>query len=212
MPEAILGKKLGMTQIFNEDGRVVPVTLISAGPCVVTQVKTKKKDGYSAIQLGFEDIKEKHVNKPLKGHFAKTKIAPKRYLVEIPLKEGEEVKAGDTISAGIFTPGEVADVIGVSKGKGFTGVVKRWGFKGGPASHGAHFHRAPGSIGACATPSRVYKGKKMPGRAGNERVTAQNLEIVKVDPEKSLVFLKGSVPGARGGLLLIRRAVKAKKK
>ncbi|MDP3013906.1 MAG: 50S ribosomal protein L3, partial [Candidatus Subteraquimicrobiales bacterium] len=165
----------------------------------------------SAAQLGFEDVKEKQVNKPLKGHFAKTKVTPKKYLVEVPVEDSEELKVGDTVKADIFTVGDMADVIGISKGKGFTGVVKRWGFKGGPASHGSHSHRAPGSIGACSTPSRVHKGKKMPGRAGNERVTVQNLEVVKVVPEENLILVKGSVPGARGGLLLIRNAVKGKK-
>lgn len=211
MMKGILGKKLGMTQLFGEDGRLSPVTVIEAGPCVVTQVKEEKEDGYSAIQIGYGDIKEKQVNKPLKGHFAKAKVSPTRYLAEIAVAEGEEYKAGQVIKADIFSQGDRADVVGISKGKGFTGVVKRWGFRGGPGSHGSHFHRAPGSIGACATPSRVYKGKRMPGQTGNKRVNIQNLEVVKVDPERNWLFLKGSVPGARGSLVMVKQSVKAKR-
>ncbi len=207
--KGILGKKLGMTQVFGEDGKLRPVTVIEAGPCVVTQVK-KEEDGYSAIQIGYGDVKEKRVSKPLKGHFAKARVSPKRYLAEIAVAEGEEYKVGQILKADIFSQGDRADVVGISKGKGFTGVVKRWGFSGGPGSHGSHFHRAPGSIGACATPSRVYKGKGMPGQMGNKRVNIQNLEVVKVDPERNRLFLKGSVPGARGSLVMVKQSVKTR--
>jgi len=207
----ILGKKLGMTQIFKEN-KAVPVTVVEAGPCVVTQVKTREKDGYSAIQIGFDEIKEKHLNAPLKGHFAGAKVSPKKYLTEVAIAEGEDYKVGQVLTVDIFSEGERIDVTGISKGKGFAGVMKRWGFKGGPASHGSRFHRAPGSIGACADPSRVFKGKKMPGHMGNERVTVQNLEVAKVDPDQNLLLLRGSIPGAVGSLIMIKESVKAKGK
>jgi large subunit ribosomal protein L3 len=203
--KALLGKKLGMTQIFDEKDKVIPVTVIEAGPCVVTQVKTPEIDGYAAVQLGYGDIEERKVNKPLMGHFAKAKVKPKRHLAEFRAKKPVEYRVGDELKVDIFEVGKKADVTGISKGKGFAGVVKRWGFRGGPGSHGSHFHRAPGSIGAAATPSKVAKGRKMPGHMGNRRVTVKNLEIVKVDPEQNLLFIKGAVPGARGSLVLIKQ-------
>jgi len=210
--KALLGKKLGMTQIFSEDDRLIPVTVIEVGPCVVTQVKTKETDGYSAIQIGYEDIEDKKVTKPLKGHFAKVKTKPKRYLAEVRTDETSEYKPGDQLTAELFTVGERADVVGVSKGKGFQGVMKRHGFSGGPGGHGSHFHRAPGSIGMAATPSRVPKGRRMAGHMGSERVTSMNLEIVKVDSEQNLMLLKGAVPGAKGSLIMIKESSKSKKK
>ncbi len=210
--KALLGKKLGMTQVFSDNDRLIPVTVIEVGPCVVTQVKTEENDGYMAIQIGYEDIEERKVTKPLQGHFAKAKVAPKRYLAEVRLDEPTEYKLGDMITAEIFSAGEKADVIGISKGKGFQGVMKRHGFGGGPGGHGSHFHRAPGSIGAAAFPSRVPKGRRMAGHMGSDRVTSMNLEIVKVDPEQNIVLLKGAVPGAKGSLIMIRESNKKKAK
>lgn len=207
--KGLLGKKLGMSQVFSEDGELLPVTVVEAGPCIVTQLKTSDNDGYAAVQIGYGDIKESKVNKPAKGHFAKAKTEPKRYLVELSAKGGEEYKVGQTLTADLFAVGERADIVGVSKGKGFAGIIKRWKAHGGPASHGSHFHRAPGAVGACATPSRVFKGKKLPGRMGNSRVTMQNLEIVQVDKGSNLILIKGSIPGAKGGLLLIKPTTKS---
>jgi large subunit ribosomal protein L3 len=207
--KGIIGKKLAMTQVFSEDGRVVPVTLVEAGPCVVTQIKTKEKEGYNALQLGFGDVKEKRLNKPLRGHFQSKGVTPKRHLLEIRVEDPSAYQVGQEITVDIFSKGDHVDVTGTSKGKGFAGVVKRHGFGGGPGSHGAHFHRAPGSIGMCATPSRVFKGKRMPGRAGGERVTVLNLEVVDVMPERNLLVLKGGIPGPRGSLVMIRESVKA---
>lgn len=201
--KAIIGKKLGMSQFFTEDGSVIPVSVIEAGPCVVTQVKTEESDGYWSVQLGFEDTDEKSLTKPLLGHLKSSK-SRKKHLVEFRTKESEELKVGDGISVEVFEAGDKVNVSGVSKGKGYAGVVKRHGFKGGPASHGSHFHRAPGSIGASATPSRVFKGVKLPGQMGNKRVTAINLEIFGIDKEKDLLLIKGSVPGSKSGLLLVR--------
>ncbi|MBE0448389.1 MAG: 50S ribosomal protein L3 [Actinobacteria bacterium] len=208
--KALLGKKLGMTQVFVDGDRLVPVTVVEAGPCVITQVKTEENDGYSAIQIGYGDIEERKVNQPLKGHFAKAKVTPKRYLAEVRIDNPEEFKAGEVLTAGIFSAGERADIVGISKGKGFQGVIKRHGFSGGPGGHGSHFHRAPGSIGAAATPSRVPKGKRMAGHMGSERVTSANLEIVKVDPERNIVLLKGAVPGAKGSLVVVKESSKSK--
>ena len=210
MTKAILGEKLGMTQIFKED-LVIPVTVLKAGPCVVTQVKVAERDGYEAIQLGYGDVKPDKVNQPMKGHFKKANSDPLRFLAEVPLSAAD-YKLGQKVKVDVFAEGDRTDVSGVSKGKGFSGVVKRWGFAGGPASHGARFHRSPGAIGACATPSRVFKGKKMPGRMGTDNVTVQNLLVVGVDLERDLLLLKGAVPGPRGSLLLIRESVKGKKK
>lgn len=201
--KAILGKKIGMSQVFTEDGTVVPVSLVEAGPCVVTQIKAEETDGYSSIQLGFGDCEKKSLTKPELGHLKKSKVL-KKHLVEVRLKKDEELNVGDTVSVDIFGAGDKVNVSGISKGKGFAGVIKRHGFKGGPASHGAHFHRAPGSIGASATPSRVFKGTKLPGQLGNKRVSSINLEIFKVEKEKNLMLIKGSVPGSRGGLLFIK--------
>jgi large subunit ribosomal protein L3 len=208
--KALLGKKLGMTQIFTEDDRLVPVTVVEVGPCVITQVKTKENDGYSAIQIGYQDVEERKVTKPLKGHFAKAKIAPKRYLAEIRVEDLGAFKLGDTLTAEVFSVGERADVVGVSKGKGFQGVMKRHGFSGGPGGHGSHFHRAPGSIGMAATPSRVHKGRRMAGHMGTDRVTTMNLEIVRVDPEQNIILLKGAVPGGKGSLIMVKETSKAK--
>lgn len=204
--KGILGTKLGMTQIFDGDGRVVPVTVVRAGPCPVTQVRTVERDGYRAVQLGFGTAKR--ANKPLAGHFAKAGVAPTRYLVEVDLAAA--VKLGDAVTVEQFMVGELVDVSGRSKGKGFSGVMKRHGFAGLGGSHGVHkVHRAPGSIGACATPSRVFKGTRMAGRMGSEQVTTQNLRLVAVDPERNLLLIRGAVPGPNGALLVIRDAAKA---
>jgi large subunit ribosomal protein L3 len=207
--KGILGTKLGMTQIF-DDTRAVPVTVIQAGPCVVAQVKTEDKDGYRAVQLAFGEARPASVNKPMKGHFDKAGAEPGRYVVEIRTDDAEEYRPGQEIKADLFAPGERADVVGVSKGKGFAGVMKRHGFGGLSGSHGTERkHRSPGAIGACATPSRVFKGMRMAGQMGNERVTVLNLEVVRSDPERNLLLLKGAVPGPDGGLVMVRSAVKA---
>lgn len=208
MARGLLGKKLGMSQYFTAAGNLIPVTVMEVGPCIVVQKKTKVQDGYEAIQLGYQDKKEHRVNKPLKGHFKKYGVTPKKYLREFPTNGDETHQIGDEIRVDIFSEGEKVDISSISKGKGFTGVVKRWGFHGGPATHGSRFHRAPGSIGAAADPARVFKGKRLPGRKGGERVTVQNLEIVKVDPEKNLLLVRGSVPGPKKGLVTVRDAVK----
>ncbi len=208
MKKAILGKKLGMTQVFKEDGTVIPVTVVEAGPCVVTQIKTVEKDGYNALQVGFGDIREKLVNKPLKGHFEKANVDYRRYLRELRLEDVEDYDIGDEIKVDIFSEGDRVDVSGTSKGKGFTGPIKRWNQARGPMSHGSRYHRGPGSMGASATPSRVFKTKKLAGRMGGVRRTVQNLEVVKVDPERNLLLIKGSVPGNKKGLLYIKETVK----
>jgi len=210
--KGLLGKKLGMTQIFTEDDRVVPVTIIEADECIVTQVKTQERDGYSAIQIGFGEIREKLVRKPAKGHFEKAKVKPKRHLAEIRVNEGEEYKVGQPVKVDIFEVGEKTDVTGISKGKGYAGVVKRWGFSGGPGGHGSHFHRKPGAIGACASPSRVFKGRKLPGQMGNKRITTQNLEIVGVDTEQNLLLIKGNVPGSKNSLVMVKETAKKNEK
>lgn len=210
MEKAIIGEKLGMTQVFKDD-LMIPVTVIKAGPCVVTQLKSEDIDGYGAVQMGYGEVKPDRATLPEKGHFKRANTEPLRFLAELPLDPGS-FKPGQKIKVDIFEEGDRADVTGVSKGKGFAGVVKRWGFGGGPASHGARFHRAPGSIGQCATPSRVFKGKKMPGRMGGDRVTVQNLLVVGVDSDKNLLLVKGAVPGAKGTVVLVRESVKAKKK
>jgi large subunit ribosomal protein L3 len=203
MAKTILGTKIGMSQVWSDDDRLIPVTVIEAGPCVVSQLKTAKRDGYEAIQLAFGDIKPSKVNRPMKGHFAKAKVEPKRYIAEARLAEGETFKLGQEIKVDIFEPGVRIDVIGISKGKGFAGVMKRHNHHGGPGGHGSHFHRAPGSIGMCASPSRVLRGTKLPGHMGSETVTVKNLEVIKVDPEQNLLVVKGAVPGGKGGLLVI---------
>lgn len=201
--KALLGKKLGMTQVFAHDS-VVPVTVLEVGPCFVTQVKTEENDGYAAVQIGYGEIKEKKVTKPIKKHFDKAKVKPRRHLAEYRIeKEEDKQQPGAKLACSIFETGELATVTSVSKGKGFQGVVKRWGFAGGPGGHGSRFHRSPGSIGMAATPSKVLKGMKMAGRMGGEQVSVKNLEIVKVDENQNLILVKGAVPGGKGALLMI---------
>lgn len=206
MAKAILGKKLGMTQVWSDDDRLLPVTVIEAGPCVVAQVRTLERDGYRAIQLGYGDIKESKVNKPDMGHFKKAGVAPKRHLAEVRLDEGETYKVGDAVTVDMLEPGMHVHISGTSKGKGFQGVIKRHNYKGGPGGHGSHFHRAPGSIGQSSSPSRVFKGMGLPGHMGSETVTVRNLEVVRVDAEQNLLVVKGAVPGGRNSLLTIRLA------
>ena len=207
MVNGILGKKVGMTQLLNDDGTVVPVTVVQAGPCVVVQRKTVETDGYDAAQLGFvEFVKDKRVGKPMAGHFKKADVAPARFVREVGVSGEDDVKAGDRIQADIFQADERVNVIGTSKGRGFAGVIKRHHFSGGRATHGSMFHRAPGSIGQSAYPSRVLKGVGMPGRMGTDRVTVRGLRIAQVDGEKNLLFLKGAVPGPNGGYIIIRKA------
>lgn len=200
----ILGRKVGMTQIFQEDGNLIPVTVVEAGPLVVVQKRTMEKDGYNAIQVGFEDAKENRMNKPSKGHFDKVELDYKRYLREFRVDNSEDFEIGQEIKADIFEEGDKVDVIGTSKGKGTQGVVRRHGFAKGNASHGSRFHRSPGGMSASASPGRVFKGHRMAGRMGNERVTIQNLEIVKVDAEKNLILIKGAIPGPKKGLVTIK--------
>ena len=210
MKKGLIGKKIGMTQIFNEEGKVIPVTVIEAGPCVVSQVKTEETDGYNSIQLGFGAIKESKVNKPERGHFTKANIAPARYLREFRVDSIEDVKVGDELKADIFMAGDKIDIQGTSKGKGFQGVIKRHGQHRGPMGHGSMYHRRPGSMGSTSTPGRVFKGKKLPGHMGAETVTIQNLEVIKVDLDKNIILVEGSVPGAKGSILKIKSSVKAK--
>jgi len=210
--KGILGKKIAMTQIFTAEGKVIPVTVVEAGPCTVTQIKTVRKEGYNALQLGFGSVNEKKLNKPQRGHFTSRELQPQRHLAELRVEDPSGYEVGQEITVAAFNKGDRVDITGRSRGKGFAGVIKRHNFAGGPGSHGAHFHRAPGAIGACATPSRVFKGARMPGRMGAEKVTTLNLEIVDIKPERSLLLLRGSVPGPDGGLLLIRESVKSVKK
>jgi len=208
--KAILGKKVGMTQVFNESGEAVPVTVIEAGPCYVTQVKTVEKDGYRAAQLGFEEVEARKLAGGEKGHLNRNGLPPLRHLREVPLSADDDIEEGDRIQADVFEVGDYVDVVGISKGRGFAGGVKRYGFAGGPKTHGqSDRHRAPGSIGGTTHTSKVWKGQRMPGRMGNERVTAQNLRVEMVDPERNLLAVHGSVPGARGGLVEIKRARKS---
>ena len=210
MKKAIIGKKLGMTQIFAENGAVVPVTVIEAGPCVVTQKKTTETDGYEAIQVGYEDVSEKHVNKPEMGHFKKADVSAKKYLKELRLEDISGYNVGDVIAVDTFAVGEKVDVSGVTKGHGYSGAVKRWGHHMLQATHGTGpIHRQVGSMGANSTPSRVFKNKKMAGQYGNENLTVLNLEVIKVDAEHNLIAIKGAIPGARGGIVFIRNSVKA---
>ena len=208
----ILGIKLGMTQVFADDGSVVPCTVLQAGPCVVVQTRTKQNDGYDAVQLGLvEFIKPQRVTKPMTGHFKKANVAPMRFLRELRLEEStEETKVGERVLVDRFQPGEYVDVTGVGKGKGFQGGVKRWHYRGGDATHGSMFHRAPGGIGASSFPSRVWPGQHMPGHMGNQRVTVKNMRVVKVDAEENLLLVRGAVPGPNGSYILIRKARKAK--
>ena len=208
MKKAILATKVGMTQIFNEDGQLIPVTVLQAGPCAVTQVKTVENDGYSAVQVGFGDIREKLVNKPQKGHFAKAGVENKRFLKEFKFDNAEEYQVGQEIKADIFAEGDKIDATATSKGKGFQGAIKRHGQHRGPMAHGSKFHRHQGSNGACSSPSKVFKGKGMPGHMGCVKVTVQNLEVVKVDAEKNLLLVKGSVPGPKKALVTIKETTR----
>ena len=209
MKKGILATKVGMTQIFNEDGVLTPVTVLLAGPCVVTQVKTAENDGYNAVQVGFVDKRAKLVSKPLKGHFDKAGVSYKRYVREFKFENASEYSVKDEIKADIFATGDKIDVTAISKGKGFQGAIKRYGQSRGPMAHGSKFHRHAGSNGSCSDPSKVFKGKKMPGQMGNKRVTIQNLEIVKVDAENNLILVKGAVPGPKKSLVTIKETVKA---
>ena len=209
MKKAIIGRKVGMTQIFDEKGVVIPVTVIEAGPCTVAQVKTTETDGYNAVQLGFGEVKEHKVNKPEMGHFKKGNVKVVKHLREFRLDDVSDKKVGDEIKVDIFSEGDVIDVQGRTKGKGFQGVIKRHGQSRGPMGHGSMYHRRPGSMGSTSTPGRVFKGKKLPGHMGNVVVTIQNLKVVKVDLEKNVILVKGSVPGNKGVILKIKDAVKA---
>jgi large subunit ribosomal protein L3 len=208
--KGVLGTKLGMSQVFADDGKMVPVTVVAAGPCVVTAVRTAEADGYAAVQLGYGEIDPRKVTKPVAGHFAKAGVTPRRYLVELRTDDAGEYSLGQEVTAETFEPGELVDVTATSKGKGFAGVMKRHGFKGLSSSHGTQRkHRSPGSIGGCAYPGRVFKGMRMAGRMGGERTTALNLTLHRVDAERGLLLIRGAVPGAAGGLVLVRSAVKA---
>ena len=210
MKKAIIGKKLGMTQIFAENGAVIPVTVIEAGPCVVVQKKTTETDGYNAIQVGYEEVKANHVSKPMKGHFAKANVSAKKHLKEFRLENAADYNVGDVIAVDTFAQGDKVDITGVTKGHGYSGAVKRWGHHMLQATHGTGpIHRQVGSMGANSTPSRVFKNKKMAGQYGNEQVTILNLEVVKVDAEKNLIAVKGAVPGAKNGIVVLRNSVKA---
>ena len=209
MQKAILGKKIGMTQLFTEDGGVIPVTVVEAGPVTVVQKKTVENDGYNAIQVGYVDAKDKVMNKPQKGHLAKAGVSNKRILKEFRLEDDSAYNVGDEIKVDIFAEGDKIDVTGISKGHGFAGTVKRWGTHRGPMTHGSGYHRGVGSMGACSTPSRVMKNKRLPGHMGVEQVTVQNLVVVKVDADKNIILVKGAVPGPKGGIVTIKDTVKA---
>ena len=209
--KTLIGKKVGMTQIFDEKGNVIPVTVIEAGPCTVVQVKTVEKDGYDAVQLGFGAVKEHKVNKPMKGHFSKGNVTPAKHLREFRVEDTAAVKVGEEVKADIFAQGDLVDIQGTTKGKGFQGVIKRHGQSRGPMGHGSMYHRRPGSMGPTSTPGRVFKGKKLPGHMGVETVTIQNLEVVRVDLDKNAILVKGSIPGNKGSIVKIRSAVKASK-
>ena len=208
--KGILGRKIGMTQIFTEVGEVVPVTVVEAGPVVITQIKTVEKDGYNAVQVGFGDVKEKSLNKPQKGHLAAANTL-KKHLKEFRVDSVEGYTVGQEIKADLFAAGEMIDVTGISKGKGFQGPIKRHGQSRGPESHGSRYHRRPGSMGACSFPGRVFKNKKLAGHMGSVKVTVQNLEVVRIDAEKNLILVKGAIPGAKGSVVTIKEAVKASK-
>ena len=209
MQKGLIGKKIGMTQLFDDNGNFIPVTVIEAGPCAVVQKKTQETDGYEAVQLGFGDVKPNRVNKPMKGHFAKHDVAPKKVLREFKLADTASMTEGDIVKADVFAEGDKVDVSGTSKGKGYAGAIKRWNFGRLKETHGSGpVARHQGSMGACSDPSRVFKGKKMPGHLGSEKVTVQNLEVVKVDAENNLIAVKGAIPGAKGGYVVITDAVK----
>ena len=209
--KALIGRKIGMTQIFNDEGHVIPVTAIEVGPCTITQIKTEEQDGYTAVQLGFGEVKENKLTKPEKGKFDKSNIAPKKYLKEFRVDSVEGMNVGDELKADTFAAGDKVDVQGTSKGKGFQGVIKRWGQHRGPMGHGSMYHRRPGSMGPTSTPGRVFPGKRLPGHMGDVTVTVQNLEVVKVDLDKNIILVKGSVPGAKGAILKVKSSVKTKK-
>ena len=209
MKKAILGKKIGMTQIFDEKGKVIPVTAIEVGPCTVVQIKTVDNDGYQAVKLGFGEVKESKLTKPKKGEFKKASLTPKKHLREFRLDE-ISYNVGDEIKADIFAAGDSVDITGTSKGKGFQGVIKRHGQSRGPMGHGSMYHRRPGSMGPTSTPGRVFKGKKLPGHMGSQTITIQNLEVVRVDLDKNVILVKGSVPGAKGAILKLKTSVKSK--
>ena len=211
MKKAILATKVGMTQIFNEDGVLTPVTVLQAGPCVVTQVKTEDNDGYKAVQVGFVDKREKLINKPMKGHFDKAGVSYKRYVREFRFENAEEYAVAQEIKADVFTAGDKIDATAISKGKGFQGAIKKNGQHRGPMAHGSKFHRHQGSNGACSDPSKVFKGKGMPGHMGHKQITVQNLEIVKVDVENNLLLVKGAVPGPKKALVTVKETVKSGK-
>lgn len=212
MKKGILGKKLGMTQVFDEQGRVIPVTVVEAGPCLVIRKKTVETDGYTAVQLGFGDVKEKNLTKPVKGQFAKAGVQPVRYIREFRVDDHSNFEVGQAVKADIFEAGELVDVTGTSKGKGFAGVIKRHGFARGAMSHGSKYHRGVGSLGAMVSGGggRVFKGRKLPGRMGGQRVTIQGLKVVRVDAERNLLLIKGAIPGAKGALVSIKDSVKAR--
>jgi large subunit ribosomal protein L3 len=211
--KGILGTKLGMTQIFDENARVVPVTVIQAGPCTVAQLKSPERDGYAAVQLAYGEVKPRRITKPVAGHYAKAGIEPRRHLVELRTADAADYALGQELKADVFAEGERVDVVGVSKGKGTAGVMKRHGFAGLSASHGTERkHRSPGSVGACATPGRIFKGLRMSGHMGHERVTVLNLQVVKVDPERNLLLVRGAVPGPKRGLVMLRSSVRARAK
>ena len=209
MKKAIIAKKVGMTQVFSETGNLIPVTVLEAGPCVVIQKKTTENDGYSAVQVGFTDLKEKHVNKPQAGHFQKAGVTPKKYIKEFRLEDAESYEIGAEIKADVFAAGDKIDVSGVSKGKGYQGAIKRHNQHRGPMAHGSKYHRGVGSLSAGTTPGKVKKGKKMPGHMGAVTITVANLEVVRIDAEKNLLLVKGAVPGPRGSILVIKDTVKA---
>ncbi len=204
--ELLIGKKLGMTQIFEESGNLIPVSVIQAGPCPIVQVKTPETDGYSAVQIGFGDIREKHVSKPLKGHFKRGGATPTRVLREFRVDDASQYKVGQSINASIFEGTERVHVLGVSKGRGFAGTIKRHGFTRGPETHGSHDHRQPGSVGQCAWPARIFKGKKMPGRMGGTNTKVKNLKLVQVDTENNLLYVRGAIPGATNGFVFVEKA------
>jgi large subunit ribosomal protein L3 len=207
--KGLLGKKIGMSQIFMKNGQVVPVTLVEAGPCYVTQIKNGETDGYTAVQMGFGGVKEKRLNKPELGHLNKAGAPSVRFLAEIRMDQTGDVNVGQTLSVGVFEPGDIVDVTGIAKGKGFQGVIKRWGFHRRPMTHGHHYHRAPGSIGMAASPSRVLKGKKMPGRMGGGQKTVSSLEVVRIEEKSNLIAIKGNIPGPKGGYVIIKEAKKS---
>ncbi|MGI6112574.1 MAG: 50S ribosomal protein L3 [Mahellales bacterium] len=211
MKKGIIGKKVGMTQVFTEAGEVIPVTVIQAGPCFVVQKKTMEKDGYNAVQIGFDDKREKLVNKPLKGHFDKANVAYKRFLKEFKFDNIDDYEVGQQINVDVFEIGDRVDVSGISKGKGYAGVIKRWNQHRGPVTHGSRYHRGPGSLSAGSSPSRVFKTKRLPGHLGGENVVIKNLEVIKVYPEKNLLLVKGGIPGPRGSKVIVKDTVKNKK-